>query len=321
MIQKVKSTTKYWGHTGTNTLYHIRGSIIERFKYTVYMLACAKFAYYTEDNYIVKGIISQYICSEKCIFSRHVAESWSEYTWTQEWQNNRHPLWHKAVLSCYVERWRSRVWVCKGTDQLKRDANNYQNAALSPTVAFFPVSGDVGPRLTCVFHLVVVYQGQGLHGITDRFPFQQSWSATVTGSSATWWFIKDSHHCCHHGRFRGSKLTEGSSSLPFPVNILTLTGALTPISSQICGAHTPRQHLSLNCFAFCTWNHLHILVQTRSFPDTDLREKLWGDVWLSVEEVQDVAGMLNTVFGRLLRGGESVVPGAMEVLETAWSIF
>lgn len=41
------------------------------------MLACAKFAYYTEDNYIVKGIISQYICSEKCIFSRLVAESWS----------------------------------------------------------------------------------------------------------------------------------------------------------------------------------------------------------------------------------------------------
>lgn len=58
-------------------------------------------------------------------------------------------------------------------------------------------------------------------------------------------------------------------------------------------------------------------MQTRSFPDTDLREKLRGDVWLSVEEVQDVAGMLNAVFGRLLRGGESVVPGAMEVLETA----
>lgn len=57
-------------------------------------------------------------------------------------------------------------------------------------------------------------------------------------------------------------------------------------------------------------------VNTCSFPYTDLREKLWGDVWLSVEEVQDIAGMLNAVFGRLLWGGESVVPGAMEVLET-----
>lgn len=123
-------------------------------------------------------------------FSRLVAESWSVYTWTQEWQNNRHPLWHKAVLSCYVERWRSTVWVCKGTDQLKRDANNYHEVRQSHC----SVSGDVGPRLTCVFHLVVVYQGQGLHGIADWFPFQQSWSATVTGSSAPWWFIKDCHH-------------------------------------------------------------------------------------------------------------------------------
>lgn len=32
--------------------------------------------------------------------------------------------------------------------------------------------------------------------------------------------------------------------------------------------------------------------------------------------MQDIAGMLNAVFGRLLWGGESVVPGAMEVLET-----
>lgn len=60
-----------------------------------------------------------------------------------------------------------------------------------------------------------------------------------------------------------------------------------------------------------------MFVQTRSFADADLREKLWGDVWLSVEEVQDVAGMLNAVLGRLLWGGEPVVPGAVEVLETA----
>lgn len=58
-------------------------------------------------------------------------------------------------------------------------------------------------------------------------------------------------------------------------------------------------------------------MQTCSFSYADLREKLWGDIWLGVEEMQDVAGMLNAVFGRLLRGGKSVVPGSMEVFETA----
>lgn len=64
MIQKVKVQLNI-EDTQVLILYHIRGRIIERLKYTVYMLACAKFAYYTDDNYIVKGIISQYICSEK----------------------------------------------------------------------------------------------------------------------------------------------------------------------------------------------------------------------------------------------------------------
>lgn len=77
--------------------------------------------------------------------------------------------------------------------------------------------------------------------------------------------------------------------------------------------------MSLNTFSFF-WDVNNILVQTEvntcTFPYTDLREKLWRDIWLSVEEVQDIAGMLNAVFGRLLWGGESVVPGAMEVLET-----
>lgn len=54
---------------------------------------------------------------------------------------------------------------------------------------------------------------------------------------------------------------------------------------------------------------------------TDLRENLWRDVWLGVEEVQDVARMLNAVFGRLFWGGEPVVPGSMEVLETTCAIF
>lgn len=37
--------------------------------------------------------------------------------------------------------------------------------------------------------------------------------------------------------------------------------------------------------------------------------------------MQHVARMLNAVFGRLFRGGESVVPGAVEVFETTCAIF
>lgn len=34
---------------------------------------------------------------------------------------------------------------------------------------------------------------------------------------------------------------------------------------------------------------------------TDLRENLWRDIWLGVEEVQHVARVLDAVFGRLFR--------------------
>lgn len=54
---------------------------------------------------------------------------------------------------------------------------------------------------------------------------------------------------------------------------------------------------------------------------TDLRENLWSDVRLGIEEVQHVARMLNAVFGCLFWGGEPVVPGPVEVFETACAIF
>lgn len=44
-----------------------------------------------------------------------------------------------------------------------------------------------GSSLTCVFHLVMVHHGQGLHGIIDRLPLQQTWSTAIAGSSTTWW--------------------------------------------------------------------------------------------------------------------------------------
>lgn len=53
---------------------------------------------------------------------------------------------------------------------------------------------------------------------------------------------------------------------------------------------------------------------------TDLRENLWRDVGLGVEEVQHVAWVLDAVLGRLFWGGEPVVPGAVEVFETTCSI-
>lgn len=53
---------------------------------------------------------------------------------------------------------------------------------------------------------------------------------------------------------------------------------------------------------------------------TDLSEDLRRDVWLSVEEVQHVARVLDAVFGRLLRRGEAVVPGAVEVFEAARAV-
>lgn len=58
----------------------------------------------------------------------------------------------------------------------------------------------------------------------------------------------------------------------------------------------------------------------RCFQVSDLSEDLWGYVRLGVEEVQHVARVLDAVLGRLLRGGEPVVPGAVEVLEAAGAV-
>ena len=52
----------------------------------------------------------------------------------------------------------------------------------------------------------------------------------------------------------------------------------------------------------------------------DLRENLWRDVGLGVEEVQHVARVLDAVLGRLFWGGEPVVPGAVEVFETTCAV-
>jgi len=53
---------------------------------------------------------------------------------------------------------------------------------------------------------------------------------------------------------------------------------------------------------------------------TDLAEYLRGGLGLCVEEVQNVARVLDAVLGRLLRGREAVVPGAVEVLEAAAAV-
>lgn len=60
--------------------------------------------------------------------------------------------------------------------------------------------------------------------------------------------------------------------------------------------------------------------QTARLLSTDLGENLWRDVWLCIEEVQHVARVLNAVLCRLLWGGEAVVPGTMEVFETACAV-
>lgn len=51
-----------------------------------------------------------------------------------------------------------------------------------------------------------------------------------------------------------------------------------------------------------------------------LIEVVLGDLKGSIEEVQDVAGVLDAVLGRLLRGGEAVVAGAAEVLVAAGAV-
>lgn len=52
-----------------------------------------------------------------------------------------------------------------------------------------------------------------------------------------------------------------------------------------------------------------------------LVENLLRDVRLCVKEVQDIAGVLDTIFSCLLRRGEAVVTWAMEILEATGVIF
>lgn len=53
---------------------------------------------------------------------------------------------------------------------------------------------------------------------------------------------------------------------------------------------------------------------------TDLREKLdWG-FWGRIEEVQDIARMLDTILGSLFWGGKAIVPTAMEVFKAAAAV-
>lgn len=64
-----------------------------------------------------------------------------------------------------------------------------------------------------------------------------------------------------------------------------------------------------------------VTVCRRNCAHSDLREDLRRGFWLSVEEVQHVARVLDAVFSCLFWGGEPVVPGAMEFLEAACAIF
>lgn len=78
----------------------------------------------------------------------------------------------------------------------------------------------------------------------------------------------------------------------------------------------------LNSFLLVVWWRKHPFVKAQfKLLSTDLRENLWSDIWLGIEEVQHVARMLNAVLCCLLWGGEAVVPGTMEVFETACAIF
>lgn len=62
------------------------------------------------------------------------------------------------------------------------------------------------------------------------------------------------------------------------------------------------------------------MTHSKTPSSTHLRENLRGDVWWGVEEVKDVAGMLNANFIRLFSEREAIVPGAVEVLETACAV-
>lgn len=89
---------------------------------------------------------------------------------------------------------------------------------------------------TWVLHLVVVDHGQSLHGVVDGLPLQQTRGAAVARRCSSWGAegqteVRGQPPLVR--RHRGIK-----RSLLFPVNIFTLTGLFTPISSQICKVHT-----------------------------------------------------------------------------------
>lgn len=195
----------------------------------------------------------------------------------------------------------------------------------------------------------MVHHGQGLHGIIDWFPLQQTWSTAIAGSSTTWWseqptgqnhfaewrlggFVILVLNVCLHWAWKRCVAWE---------NVF-----LYVVCMRLQNKWAESKQLTLSCEHFDVdgtldtdlltdlWSR-HLLLGTpgtkavtelfqHAIPRcclTDLRKDLWSDVWLGVEEVQNVAWMLDAVFGRLFWGGEPVVPGAMEVLETTCAIF
>lgn len=66
--------------------------------------------------------------------------------------------------------------------------------------------------------------------------------------------------------------------------------------------------------------YIHIYI-TMTDNTSDLIERFNSAVWLTVEEVQYVAGLLDAVLGCLLSGGETVVSVAVEILKTTTAIF
>lgn len=60
-----------------------------------------------------------------------------------------------------------------------------------------------------------------------------------------------------------------------------------------------------------------IFLQEEQCDCSYLVEDLCGNVRLCVEEVEDIAGVLDSVFGRLLWGSEAIVTGSVEILKAA----
>lgn len=235
-----------------------------------------------------------------------------------------------------------------------------------------------GSSLTCIFHLVMVHHGQGLHGIIDWFPLQQTWSTTITGSSTTWWsqeptgqnYNMPSPYClcraetlmlchlsfkclstlclesvcvcvcvrecsCMHGASKQMTIGRIKAAYSFLWTFWRWRGtwhrsphrSVKQTPTVRYSRHSSSHLKTISSVGYQSLKTLylttHVTTQqaTTRCCLTDLRKDLWGDVWLGVEEVQHVARMLDAVFGRLFWGGEPVVSGAVEVLETTCAIF